>query len=67
MPFALDWNINPLVFLEFAVVLAFALGWMILEWKANLFDRERDRLNAEAAAQTESAAHSEAVSDTSDV
>lgn len=27
----LDWNINPLVFLEFAVVLAFGIGWLILE------------------------------------
>ncbi len=44
---AVDWNINPLVFLEFFVVLAFAVGWLILEWVANRHDRKRRSGTAE--------------------
>lgn len=38
----IDWNINPLVFLEFFVVLAFGIGWLILERVANSYDRARE-------------------------
>ncbi len=31
----MDWNINPLAFLEFFVVIAFGVGWWILERHAN--------------------------------
>jgi hypothetical protein len=37
----IDWNINPLVFLEFFVVLAFGVGWLILEWVASRYDQQR--------------------------
>lgn len=39
---AIDWNINPLMFLEFFVVLAFGIGWFILEKVANSYDRKRE-------------------------
>lgn len=38
----IDWNINPLVFLEFAVVLAFGIGWLVLERVAKRYDRKDD-------------------------
>lgn len=37
----IDWNVNPLVFLEFFVVLAFGVGWLILEWVASRYDQQR--------------------------
>ncbi len=39
---AIDWDINPLMFLEFFVVLAFAVGWFILEKVANSYDHKRE-------------------------
>lgn len=38
----IDWTINPLVFLEFFVVLAFGIGWLILEKTANSYDRKHE-------------------------
>lgn len=38
----IDWTISPLVFMEFFVVLAFGIGWFILEKVANSYDRNRD-------------------------
>ncbi|MGQ0672639.1 MAG: hypothetical protein ACT4N2_07145 [Hyphomicrobium sp.] len=40
LPLALDWNINPLVFFEFFVVLAFGIGWLILERVARTYDKK---------------------------
>lgn len=37
----LDWNINPLVFLEFGFVLAFGIGWFILERVVARHDRPK--------------------------
>lgn len=34
-----DW---PLAFMELAIVLAFGIGWMILEWQGRRLDRQRD-------------------------
>lgn len=42
-PVSLPWDINPLVFLEFFFVLAFAIGWLVLEWVANRPDRAKKR------------------------
>jgi hypothetical protein len=47
---AIDWNINPLVFLEFFVVLAFGIGWLILERVASRYDKTRDIADAEKPA-----------------
>lgn len=32
----------PLAFFELVVVLAFGIGWMILEWQGRRLDRQRD-------------------------
>ncbi|MBR2535807.1 MAG: hypothetical protein IKE66_07010 [Hyphomicrobium sp.] len=32
----------PLAFMELAIVLAFAAGWLILEWQGRRLDRQRD-------------------------
>ncbi len=38
---AIDWNVNPLVFLEFFVVLAFGIGWFIMERVARRYDKPK--------------------------
>ncbi|MGL4396510.1 MAG: hypothetical protein ACRCS9_08240 [Hyphomicrobium sp.] len=32
----------PLAFFEFAVVLAFGIGWLVLEWQCRRLDRKRE-------------------------
>ena len=34
----------PLAFMELAIVLAFAAGWLILEWQGRRLDRQRRRV-----------------------
>ncbi len=38
----------PLAFFEFFVVLAFGIGWMILEWQGRRLDRAREEREREA-------------------
>ena len=38
---AIDWNVNPLAFMELLVVLAFGIGWWVLERHANRIDQRR--------------------------
>lgn len=42
-----DW---PLAFMELAIVLAFAAGWLVLEWQGRRLDRQRDERERKAAA-----------------
>ncbi|MCB1519064.1 MAG: hypothetical protein KDJ37_00650 [Hyphomicrobiaceae bacterium] len=39
----MNWDINPLAFLEFFIVLAFGIGWFILEKFANRVGGREDR------------------------
>lgn len=36
-------DVNPLAFFELLIVLAFAIGWFILEKVANSYDRDKKR------------------------
>lgn len=36
-------DLNPLAFFELLIVVAFAVGWFILEKVANSYDREKNK------------------------
>lgn len=39
----MNWSLHPLAFMELLVVLAFGIGWWILERHANRIDARRRR------------------------
>jgi hypothetical protein len=47
----MNWNFHPLAFFELFVVLAFGVGWLILEWNGKRLDRKRKIWEAEYAAR----------------